>query len=82
MMKNQGSIFEMILLYLLDQCNLYSQSYFSLILLVVILISWTPIDYDHVCENGANNINTVIHHCGLEKQYKFLLILLIKYTLH
>lgn len=82
MLKHQASICDTILLYLLDQCNLYSQSYLSLIFLVVILISRTPMVYDHVYENVANNINTVLlHPCDLEKQYEFLLFLLIKYTL-
>ncbi|KAM7318748.1 hypothetical protein ACRRTK_021860 [Alexandromys fortis] len=33
-----------------DQCNLISQSYLSLIFLVVIFISRTPIVYDHEIE--------------------------------
>lgn len=81
MLKYQASVCDTILLYLLDQCNLYTQSYLSFIFLAI-LISWTPIVYAHVCEKVANNINTVLlHHCGLEKQYEFLLFLLIKYTL-
>lgn len=73
MLKHQASIRDTIILYLPDQCNLYSQSYLSLLFLVVLLISQTAIVYDHVCENVANNINTVLlHHCDLEKQYEFL----------